>query len=430
MVISNLLFGDGAKKTSYKDALKDKYYNEGIQSNYDRIYGGLNDYLDENYSGGARKYKSDIMQQNQLKQNQSTEAYKQGRNNYFGNGLVGSLLNPIAQTATGIGDLAGLALSGGKYNAWDKSQNELGVSRDIGSDLGALAETALTVIPMAHSLKVAKAGKALKAAEAAKTAIEPGTKLAKQAALWKKSQIPKTLGQKVAAGALGGAGFGAAGNLRETGFENFDPNQFALSTAVGGAVGGGLAGLGGLWDKYTQPAPAKPSTSKEIIPYAGGANVNSGEYQNALNTLKEAGLDTTNPETLSKSFKKWATKNHPDLGGSAKDFTKVNNAKISYQKLYDMAGKGGVPITPVSSVATDIPKQSFGQKLSNLKANVANTKAGAKASKFLKTKKGKVTAGVGGGLLLSQLLRNKGNQNDLSDEELAELYNYIYGGGQ
>ena len=420
MVISNLLFGDGAKKTSYKDALKDKYYNEGIQSNYDRIYGGLNDYLDENYSGGARKYKSDIMQQNQLKQNQSTEAYKQGRNNYFGNGLVGSLLNPIAQTATGIGDLAGLALSGGKYNAWDKSQNELGVSRDIGSDVGALGETALTVIPMARGASLAKAGKAVKA----------GTATAKQAARVAASKMPKTLGQKVAAGALGGAGFGAAGSLREMGFENFDPNQFALSTAVGGAVGGGLAGLGSLWDKYTQPAPAKPSTSKELIPYTGGANVNSGEYQNALNTLKEAGLDTTNPETLSKSFKKWAAKNHPDLGGSAKDFTKVNNAKISYQKLYDMASKGGVPTTPVSSVATDIPKQSFGQKLSNLKANVANTKAGAKASKFLKTKKGKVTAGIGGGLLLSQLLRNKGNQNDLSDEELAELYNYIYGGGQ
>ena len=420
MVISNLLFGDGAKKTSYKDALKDKYYNEGIQSNYDRIYGGLNDYLDENYSGGARKYKSDIMQQNQLKQNQSTEAYKQGRNNYFGNGLIGSLLNPIAQTATGIGDLAGLALSGGKYNAWDKSKNELGVSRDIGSDLGALGETALTVIPMARGASLAKAGEAVKA----------GTATAKQAARVAASKMPKTLGQKVAAGALGGAGFGAAGSLRETGFENFDPNQFALSTAVGGAVGGGLSGLGGLWDKYTQPAPAKPSTSKELIPYTGGANVNSGEYQNALNTLKQAGLDTTNPETLSKSFKKWATKNHPDLGGSAKDFTKVNNAKISYQKLYDMASKGGVPTTPASSVATDIPKQSFGQKLSNLKANVANTKAGAKASKFLKTKKGKVTAGVGGGLLLSQLLRNKGNQNDLSDEELAELYNYIYGGEQ
>lgn len=419
-IVSNLLWGDNSNKTSYKDAAYNKYYSDISRDTYDLAYGDMKDYLDQNYEGGANRHKIETLTGLEKNAKNSLGNYNATKNNYLGNGVIGSLLNPILQTGSAIGDLAGLGLSGGRVNAWDANKDPIGAHRDIGSDVGALGETALTVIPMARGASLAKAGKAMKA----------GTATAKQAARVAASKMPKTLGQKVAAGALGGAGFGAAGSLREMGFENFDPNQFALSTAVGGAVGGGLAGLGSLWDKYTQPAPAKPSTSKELIPYTGGANVNSGEYQNALNTLKEAGLDTTNPETLNKSFKKWATKNHPDLGGSAKDFTKVNNAKISYQKLYDMAGKGGVPTTPVSSVATDIPKQSFGQKLSNLKANVANTKAGAKASKFLKTKKGKVTAGVGGGLLLSQLLRNKGNQNDLSDEELAELYNYIYGGGQ
>jgi hypothetical protein len=419
-IVSNLLWGDNSNKTSYKDAAYNKYYSDISRDTYDLAYGDMKDYLDQNYEGGANRHKIETLTGLEKNAKNSLGNYNATKNNYLGNGVIGSLLNPILQTGSAIGDLAGLGLSGGRVNAWDANKDPIGAHRDIGSDVGALGETALTVIPMARGASLAKAGKAVKA----------GTATAKQAARVAASKMPKTLGQKVAAGALGGAGFGAAGSLREMGFENFDPNQFALSTAVGGAVGGGLAGLGSLWDKYTQPAPAKPSTSKELIPYTGGANVNSGEYQNALNTLKEAGLDTTNPETLSKSFKKWATKNHPDLGGSAKDFTKVNNAKISYQKLYDMAGKGGVPTTPASSVATDIPKQSFGQKLSNLKSNVANTKAGAKASKFLKTKKGKVTAGVGGGLLLSQLLRNKGNQNDLSDEELAELYNYIYGGGQ
>ena len=62
---------------------------------------------------------------------------------------------------------------------------------------------------------------------------------------------------------------------------------------------------------------------------------------------------------------------------------------------------------------------------------MGNTKAGTKVSSLLKTKKGKIGAGVGGGLLLAQLLRSRGNNtNGMSDEELAELYNYIYGGGQ
>ena len=419
-IISNLLFGDGQKKTSYEDALKDKYYNEGIMSNYDRIYGGLNDYLDKAYEGGARKYKSDIMQRNQLKQNESTEGYKNSRYNVFGNGFIGSLLNPIAQTFSAAGDLAGMALSGGKVNAWDSSKNALGVSRDVGSDLGALGETALTVLPMAHSLKVAKAGKAVNAAKAAGTAIKPGTKLAKQAALWEKSQIPKTIGQKVAGGAMLGAGYGASGSLRDMGFENFDPGQLALSTAIGGGVGGGLAGIGGLWNKYTQPAPGNA-----VVPYSG-ANANSAEYQNALNILKENGIDTSTPETFKKTFRKFSVANHPDKGGSTELFTKVNNAKTTYQSLLDGAGKGGAGAT-----AASIPKQSFGQKLSNLKTNLGNTKAGTKISSLLSTKKGKVGAGIAGGLLLAQLLRSKGqNTNNMSDEELQELYNYIYGGGQ
>lgn len=411
-IISNLLFGDGQKKTSYEDALKDKYYNEGIMSNYDRIYGGLNDYLDKAYEGGARKYKSDIMQRNQLKQNESTEGYKNSRYNVFGNGIIGSLLNPIAQTASAAGDLAGMALSGGKVNAWDSSKDPLGVSRDIGSDLGALGETALTVIPMGKAASLAKAGKAASA----------GTATAKQMAKLAAAQAPKTLGQKVAGGALLGAGFGATGSLRDMGFENFDPGQFALSTAIGGGVGGGLAGLGGLWNKYTQPAPGN-----SLVPYSG-TKANYGEYQNALNTLREAGIDTTNPELAQKSFRKWSVLNHPDKGGSSELFSKVSGANDLYQKLYETANNGGFTSTATSA---SIPKQSFGQKLSNLKTNLGNTKAGTKISSLLSTKKGKIGAGIAGGLLLAQLLRSKGqNTNNMSDEELQELYNYIYGGGQ
>lgn len=419
-IISNLLFGDNSNKTSYKDAATQKAYNQISAATFDRQYGDMTDYLNENYDGGARAFKTNYLTGLEDSTKNSIAQYKANKNNYFGNGLIGTLLNPIAQTVGGLGDLTALGLSGGKVNAWDSSKDYIGDKRDIGSDLGALGETLTTVLPMAHGLKVAKAGKAVNAAKAAGKVIEPGTKLAKQAALWEKSQLPKSIGRKMAEGSLFGAGYGAIGSLRDMGFENFDANQFLLNTALGAGMGGGTAGLGGLWNKYTQPAPGK-----SLVPYSG-ATANSGEYQNALNTLKEAGIDTTNPNLAQKSFRKWSLTNHPDTGGSEELFKKVSGANDLYQKLYETAGKGGA--IPIYS---NVPNQSFGQKLSNLRDNVANTKTGAKVVNLLKTKKGKIGAGIGGGLLLAQLMRNKNsNSGELSDEEMQELYNYVYGGGQ
>jgi hypothetical protein len=54
--------------------------------------------------------------------------------------------------------------------------------------------------------------------------------------------------------------------------------------------------------------------------------------------------------------------------------------------------------------------KSAPQTAKNVASRVKATKIGANASKVLKTKAGKVGAGVGGGLLLSQLLNNKGEQ--------------------
>lgn len=446
-IISNLLFGDNQNKVSYKDALRDKYYNEGIASNYDAIYGGLNDYLDKNYEGGARKYKADIMQQNSLKQSESTANYKANKNNIFGNGLIGGMLNPIAQTVGGIGDLAGLALSGGKYNAWDSSKNALGVARDIGSDLGALGETALAAIPIGKAASLVKARKAARA----------GTATTKQTAKLAAARAPKSIGKKIAGEALLGAGFGASNSLREMGFENFDPSQFALSTAIGGAGGAVMTGIGGLWNKYTSSID-KDAVSKRLSEYAKGA----GEYQDKLNILKNEGL-TGNKEELSKAFDVWskARENHPNsvsiprLLGDGN--TQVNKAEAEniYKQLVERTMKEKTDrLNKVTNAfnyvkekelpsldLSSIPRKkatSFSEGLSNLKNNLITTnpngklsRYGTKASNLLKTKKGKVLAGAGGGLLLAQLLRNRGQSaNNLSDEELNELYNYVYGGGQ
>ena len=425
-IISNLLFGDNTKKTSYEDALKDKYYNEGITSNYDRIYGGLNDYLNQNYNGGARKYKSDIMQQNMLRQNDSTANYKANRNNVFGNGIIGGLLNPIAQTAGAAGDLAGLALSGGKYNAWDSSKNNLGTSRDWLSDLGALGETALTVAPMAKGLSLAKAGKA----------VQAGTATTKQAAKYAASQVPKSLGQKMAGAGLLGAGFGAAGSLNDMGAENFNPGQLALSSAIGGGVGAGMAGLGGLWNKY---ASSKVPT------------VDAKPYQEALNNLKNnasgpmysdvptnlpavRGLDTSritlnnlDEDTLRKLFKTSVKNARTTTANGALDASKSTTMLTENKDLLADFLKKGIP----SSGTKTVKAKNLGEAVKNLKANIGNTKYGSKVAGALKTKKGKVAAGLGGGLLLSQLMKGgNSNSGELTDAEMQELYNYIYGGGQ
>ena len=491
-IVSNLLFGDNSKKTEYKDALYNKHYRDITENTFDRAFEGNKDYLDKNYEGGYNRYKSDLLFGLQDEYKNSVDNYNKTKNDVFGNGLIGSLLNPIAQTAGAVGDLTGMALSGGKVNAWDGSKNPIGTHRDWLSDLGALGETALTIAPAAKGLSVAKAGKAVNAAKAAGTAIEPGTKLAKQAALLSKSQLPKTIGQKMAGGALMGAGYGASGSLRDMGAENFDPGQLIRSTGVSAGVGGGLAGLGGLWKKYTSGVD-KDAISKAMSEYSK----KNAPYQEALEKLKSEGI-TGDGDALNKAYHNWAKTNHPDAvgrsqavallpanagQGSSEPAQLLSSEKVSQQALENISGKAKAnnPYikansfkTPVASYMKDvndeiarnatekfktiqdamnivkagrpaefdisaIPRKKAAnlvEALSNLKNNLITTnpdgklsRYGTKVSNLLKTKKGKIGVGLGGGLLLSQLMRgNSSNSGGLSDEGQAELYNYIYGG--
>ena len=297
--------------------------------------------------------------------------------------VIGGLLSAPAQAVS-----AGKDLFESGTSKWDSGK------RDAVSDIGAVGETALDLATLGTGM-------------GAKTAL--GT-IGKSAAL--------------------GAGYGLTGGLNEIG-KDTDLGTLALQTGLGGAIGGGIAGLGygagKLWNKY-----AKTSPSKELAIYNGG-NAQGGAYQDALNTLKGAGLDTTNPETLNKSFKKWVVQNHPDRGGSTELFQNVSGAK----KLYQDALNGKASAT-ASQVANAGPvRQSMGQQFRNLAGNIpnmrndlANSKLGNRVSSLLKTKAGKVGAGVGGGLLLASLLKGRGNsQDELTDEELMQLYNN-YGGGQ
>lgn len=306
-----------------------------------------------------------------------------GKGLFSGVPVIGGLLSAPAQAVS-----AGKDLFESGTSKWDSGK------RDAVSDIGAIGETALDLATLGTGM-------------GAKTAL--GT-IGKSAAL--------------------GAGYGLAGGLNEMG-KDTDLGTLAMQTGLGGAIGGGIAGLGygagKLWNKY-----AKTSPSKELAIYNGG-NVQGGAYQDALNTLKGAGLDTTNPETLNKSFKKWVVQNHPDRGGSTEVFQNVSGAK----KLYQDALNGKASATAGQVANAGPVRQSMGQQFRNLAGNIpnmrndlANSKLGNRVSSLLKTKAGKVGAGVGGGLLLASLLRGRGNsQDELTDEELMQLYNN-YGGGQ
>jgi hypothetical protein len=423
MFLKNLLFGDNSNKTDYKQAAYDKYYSDITNNTYDRAFGDMKDYLDKNYEGGSGKYRSDILTGLEDTAKNSLNNYNATKNDVFGNGLIGGLLNPIAQTMGGVSDLAGMGLSGGKYNAWDSSKDALGVHRDIGSDLGALGETALTVAPIAKGMSLAKAGKAVGA----------GTATAKQAAKFAASQAPKTLGQKVAGGALLGAGFGATGSLRDTGFENFDPGQFALSTAIGGGVGGGMAGLGSLLGKATAGKTAV--TTGDAKPYQEALNnlknsyTSPARYSDVVTNLPtvrgldvaRVTLDNLDDDTLKQLYKS-SLKNVRSKAGANEATTAV---KANRDLLQEML-RNGVPTTTTYQTTK---AGSLGEALKNIRDNVKNTKTGTKVANLLKTKKGKVMAGAGSGLLLAQLLGGrKADSDNLSDADLQELYNYVYGG--
>lgn len=128
------------------------------------------------------------------------------KNKAFGDGIIGSFLNPIAQTASAAANLAG-----GGY-----SKN----NRDWVSDLGAAAETALNFVPGASALK----------------SVNGATKLSKGA---------------LALNALTGAGASMADAYRQGG-KNTDLND-AISQAGTGALFGAAVpaaiGLGGNFVK-------------------------------------------------------------------------------------------------------------------------------------------------------------------------------------
>ena len=183
---------------------------------------------EEGYMSAQKKYDTTMRQQ---------------RHNYVGDGLLGSIVNPVIQTGTAVADLAT-----GNYKG-----------RDVTSDLGAAGSTLLGLIPgagtVAGALKLGKVASGLGKASAAMNTI-PG-------------------------GIASGAVLGALDGLRQNG-EDTNVEQLAQSAGMGAALGGAVPAVGkvlrnrgakNMVEKYmSDPRYADVS---EAMSRAGGDVVNN-----------------------------------------------------------------------------------------------------------------------------------------------------------
>lgn len=135
------LFGKGrdAYEKEQRQALDNAYTDKFVTDYVSQQMGGMRDKfkgtIDDNQWNDAMDNIKSIAQRNSDAYNdtqkQFDETMKKQRHNYFGDGLLGSILNPIAQTGT-----AALDLATGNYK-----------DRDVMSDLGAAGQTLLSALP-------------------------------------------------------------------------------------------------------------------------------------------------------------------------------------------------------------------------------------------------------------------------------------------
>lgn len=252
------LFGSG-RQTNYDDTNKlygqfndarnqaTNFYNDKIaNANWDNLDSVTKANLSNEYNqlnSRAQGLDTQYSQTNDL----FSQEEKANRNNYFGNGVLGAILNPFAQTFD-----AGMDAITGNYQG-----------RDLASDLGALGESALTVVPFAGgAMKALKLGKAGNAVNKAVNSV-PGM-------------------------AAVGAGFGGLEALRQGGSET--QLQDVLSQAgMGAAFGGGipLAGrmLKGRGTKVLSNQMANRGMDQQAISQTMGAIPNRALYSSALRSF-------------------------------------------------------------------------------------------------------------------------------------------------
>ena len=258
------LFGKGrdAYEKEQRQALDNAYTDKFVTDYVSQQMGGMRDKfkgtIDDNQWNDAMDNIKSIAQRNSDAYNdtqkQFDETMKKQRHNYFGDGLLGSILNPIAQTGT-----AALDLATGNYK-----------DRDVMSDLGAAGQTLLSALPaVGGAAKVLHMGKVASGLDKVNKALYT---------------IPGSMAT--------GAAFGGLETLRQGGSDT-NLNDVLGSVGTGAAFGaavpaamkyGGNA-LRNRGSKVVQNSLASAGVGADDMANIMGKMSNKALYQEALRSL-------------------------------------------------------------------------------------------------------------------------------------------------
>lgn len=258
------LFGKGrdAYEKEQRQALDNAYTDKFVTDYVSQQMGGMRDKfkgtIDDNQWNNAMDNIKSIAQRNSDAYNdtqkQFDETMKKQRHNYFGDGLLGSILNPIAQTGT-----AALDLATGNYK-----------DRDVMSDLGAAGQTLLGALPaVGGAAKVLGMGKVASGLDKVNKALYT---------------IPGSMAT--------GAAFGGLETLRQGGSDT-NLNDVLGSAGTGAAFGaavpaamkyGGKA-LHNRGSKVVQNSLAGAGVGADDMASIMGKMSNKALYQEALRSL-------------------------------------------------------------------------------------------------------------------------------------------------
>lgn len=328
--LSNLLFGTDTRDSENArnwQAVNDARGNYAAAQAYQAYYKNLKENDPDTYNKISSAYDLSGIESDSFLEpysNAYSEAndtfndrFKRNKYNEFGNGIIGSLINPAGQVLSLGGDLAYGVGTGDWSNA---------AKRDYISDLGALASTALTFTGAGNLARTAP------------------------------------LASKALAGAAMGGAQNAAFNLWQNGYDA-QLGDVLGDAAFGAAIGGAIPVAGNAFNNLTQ----------------------RGAVKNVNNALRNAGFGS----------------NLSDAGMYAAGQNLLGD---QYQSLLRSANSG------------------FRNKLSNFASGaLPNSRLGKMAA---------IGGGTAlGGYGLSKMFGGGGNNQQISDEELAALYNYYGIGG-
>lgn len=375
-------------------------------------------------------------------EDERAEVAEKNKYNNFGDGILPSILglNAWNQYLDMVGDFGDVLQKSGKnvmsgdYSVDPTAEWE---KRDHLSDLGATVEAGVSLVPLVSTGVGAGAG-----------AIKSAT---------------KSLGKSMLKGAASGAAYNGISNLGSYLQQNGRDSSVggalgstALGAAIGGTVGAAGAGLGyGLgkaWNKYSPATETKTetiTTMGDATPYQEAldklkSNATGARYSNVATNLPTTQgpdlaritLNNLDDDTLKTLYRSASRNTHPDKVGDAVGDSLFKSVNESNTLLQDFLENGVPTTTTTSTTAVPIGKlqrlKTFASNIPNMGKDLANTKLGTNVANLLKTKRGKLLFGGSAGLTLAGLMKNRNDNNSgqLSDEEMQELYNYVYGGGQ